>query len=360
MIVDDIDITRKELKRLKLWGVETGFIISDEAKNGYEALLKLEINPVDIVITDIKMPKIDGLELLQKIINKNHASCVVLMSDYTDFCYVRQGLVLGAFDYIEKPVEEGELNIILQRAKAFIIDKRREQKRLKEIEEKLNQKWEDYFPKADVNLIIQFICDGNPNALDATFQLLNRIGVNSNNDLVKIEIALKNILSEIGSKLFEVYDWLQDFLDINNFINIDFSKCNDFDSAREIFLVNIEKCIFIIAKLQLCRQESSIAAQVCKCVLQNVDGEVSLKFVADKLFMNKTYIGETFKQKTGITFVGYLTTVKMERGIKLITEGKLKVYEIGDRLGFKDVEYFSKLFKKYTGLTPTEFRNSIQ
>ncbi|HNU80766.1 MAG TPA: response regulator, partial [Bacillota bacterium] len=67
MIVDDVDIVRKELKRLKLWGDKTGFVISGEACNGHEALEKLEESKFDMVITDIRMPKVDGMELLKEI-----------------------------------------------------------------------------------------------------------------------------------------------------------------------------------------------------------------------------------------------------------------------------------------------------
>lgn len=359
MIVDDMDIIRREFRRLKLWGEKTGFTIWHEAKNGYEALQKLENNPVDLIITDIKMPKIDGLELLQKIISKNYCSCVVLMSDYSDFSYVRQGLILGAFDYMVKPIEEGELNKILQRAEKFILDNRKEGERLKKIEQKFSEQVDIYFPKTDVNRVIEFICNGNPDVFQVVSQMINRIGVTFKYDLMKIESILKNILEEIGNRLRESYVWLEKFFNVNGFTNIDFSQCNGFDSVREVFLATIEKCIFIIGKLRYGRQESVMVNEVCKCVLENVEGEVSLKFVADKLFMNKTYISEAFKQKTGISFVGYLTTVKMERAIKLITEEKFKVYEIGYKLGFKDVEYFSKLFKKYTGVTPTEFRHNI-
>lgn len=351
-----MDIIRIELKRFKLWGKETGFVICDEAKNGHDALLKLETNPVDLVITDIKMPKIDGLELLKKIAEKNYCSCVVLMSDYSDFSYVKQGLVLGAFDYILKPVEEVELNKTLKRAKGFILGRKKEEERLKKFELESDKNLEKYVSKVEVKQLIKFVCEGNEEFFNIISETVNNIGGTLKYNLAKIEKVLRNILLEIKNKLLEEHLWFEKFYNLNDFVNINFSQCSDFDSIKEQFLIAVKKCILKINKLQCGRPESIMVEQVCKYVLENVEGDVSLKFVADRLFMNKTYISEAFKQKTGIPFVEYITTVKIERAIKLIEEDKYKVYEIGYKLGFKDIEYFSKIFKKYTGLSPTQFR----
>lgn len=359
MIVDDMDITRRQVKRLKLWGEETGFVVSAEAKNGHEALVKLEYNPVDLVITDIKMPKINGLELLRIVTHKKLCSCVVLLSDYSDFSYVRQGLIFGAFDYLKKPVDEREFAILLQRAKAFIVDKRKEQERIKKLEQKFYEKDGAFFVEADIIQLNEQIRDGDSKIFEAVSRLVDRIGATFNYDVIKIEGVLKNMLLEIVNTTLEDYGWLEKFANIKELANADFSKCNTFDSVRKAFIASIEKIVVPLNKLQCGKQKSSIVSQVCKCVLTNVDSEISLKSVSDTLFMNKTYISETFKLKTGMLFVEYITMVKMERAKKLITEGKHKIYEISDKLGYKDVEYFSRLFKKYTGSTPAEYRQNI-
>lgn len=140
MIVDDVNIARRELRRLKLWGEKTGFVISEEASNGYEALEKLRKSNIDLVITDIRMPKVDGIELLKGIVQEKLCPCVVILSDHSEFMYARQGLVLGAFDYILKPVDEEELDKLLQRARDFILGKRLEEQRIKQLEKKLVEK----------------------------------------------------------------------------------------------------------------------------------------------------------------------------------------------------------------------------
>ena len=82
MIVDDEEIIRIEIKRLIEKSL-LGFTLIDEAANGFEAITKLVNQPVDLVITDIKMPKIDGIELLKEVKERNLASCVILISGYS-------------------------------------------------------------------------------------------------------------------------------------------------------------------------------------------------------------------------------------------------------------------------------------
>lgn len=356
MIVDDMDFVRRDIKRLKLWGEKSGFYILEEAKNGSEALMKLDLNPVDLIITDIKMPKIDGIELLRKIMEKNICPCVVFLSDYSNFDYVRQGLVLGAFDYLKKPANEEELEKLLHRAKEFILGIRKEQDRVRKLEEKLDEKVEAYLPKHEVNQIIEMIQDGDSRICEAASHIADISYANLNYDLIKTEGVLSTIIHEIAAQLSLKFKWLDSFVNINELSNTDFSNCSTIESLKTVFIQCINRIQFIINTLLCGKSRKGIVDQICNHVLENVDMEVSLSSVAEKLFMNKTYMSELFKQKSGITFVEYLKVVKMERAKKLLFEEELKIFEIAEKLGYRDIEYFSKLFKRHTGFTPTEFR----
>lgn len=120
LVVDDREICRRQIKRSPTLGDGREFCVKFEAQNGAEALKILEHNKVDLVITDIRMPVMDGLELLREIKERDICRCVVLLSEYTDFIYAKQGLVLGAFDFIEKPIEPGRLEELLPRVKCFL------------------------------------------------------------------------------------------------------------------------------------------------------------------------------------------------------------------------------------------------
>lgn len=358
MIVDDMDIIRREIKRFKLWGEETGFVISDEAKNGHEAMEKLVKNPVDLVITDIRMPKLDGIELLKRITAEKLCNCVVLISDHSEFNYARQGLVLGAFDYMVKPVEEEEFKKLLQRVRDYIVEKKFEQQRMQHLEQSLIEKIDLYFPHPEINQLIELIKAGDERTKEYAKHIVDIVYSNLNSDLIKSESILNSIIYEIVNKLQKYYNWLDKFIINKELDSVDFSEFIDIDFIKAAFVSRINNIFFLVNKLNYGTEINGMMDQACKCVLENIDSGISLSAVCNLIFMNKNHVSETFKQKAGISFTEYLTTVKMERAKKLIIEGRLKNYEMAEMLGFKDVEYFSKLFKKYTGCSPTEFKNS--
>jgi two-component system response regulator YesN len=356
MIVDDMDIIRRELRRMPIWGELSGFELSAEAKNGQEALDLLKLGELDLVITDIKMPKINGLELLQKINERNLSRCVVLMSDYTDFSFARQGIVLGAFDYLVKPVTVNELTKLLYRISEYIDEKNREGERLKKLEERLDEKVTPFFPEADVDQLIELVMAGDPGLSDVAARFADYWTINMGNDLISMEFLLKNVLSAIVRGILGKKKWLCGFADQNKIVSADSFQRDTIAEMKDIFFEKIDRMQNLISKLECSRADSEIVKKMCSCVLESTDTELSLKKVSENLFMNRTYLSEVFRQKTGIQFVEYLTMVKMERAKILLADGRLKTYEIAGKLGFKDIEYFSRLFKRYAGIPPAEYR----
>lgn len=360
MIVDDMEIVRIELKRLPVWGESSGFVITEEAKNGEEALQKLQKRQVDMVITDIRMPKVDGIELLSKIVEGNLCPCVALLSDFSEFSYARQGIILGAFDYLAKPANGQELSRLLQRAAEYISNKKREFERVKMLEEAFDKKTEEYFTEEDILQAVQLIQNRDCDAIDKIAHICERISANLDFDLLKVEGALRKWIPQIICALLRENPWLEKFMVISDLKDMTAFQFKEFGEMKEYVIKELQKIVRVLNTLQFGYQDRGIDWQVCNCVLQNIDSELSLKSVADQLFMNRTYISEVFKQKTGISFIEYLTMVKMERAKHLITTQDMKSYEIAEKLGFKDSDYFSKIFKKVSGLSVTEFRQGIK
>jgi two-component system response regulator YesN len=356
MIVDDMDIVRIELKRFKLWE-KNGFVIAGEARNGHEALEKLDKADFDMVITDIRMPKVDGIELLKRITEKKLCPCVILCSDYSEFRYAKQGLVLGAFDYIVKPVDERELEVLLNRAKEYIRGKRLEQQKLMLLEKKLEEKVDIFFPQAEFDQLIDAINNGDSRIPELAADICNIACASLEQDVVKVKSLLKSILYQLKSKLMENYKWLDKFTGLNEMGAADFSETDEIETLKEAFISDIKRTVNMLGRLKPPIQGGGIIEKVSSYVLENVDNEISLTTAAETLFINKTYISGNFKQKTGVSFVEYLTIIKMERAKKLIRDGDIRIYEISELLGYKDIEYFSRLFKKYIGLSPTEYRH---
>lgn len=117
LIVDDEILTRANIKMLLDWE-KNGYTICGEASNGFEAIKLIEELSPDIVLSDIRMPKMDGLEL-SEVLNKKYINIkIVLLSNYDDFDYVRSALKYGAIDYVLKHTLNREVLLdTLNRAK---------------------------------------------------------------------------------------------------------------------------------------------------------------------------------------------------------------------------------------------------
>lgn len=83
--------------------------------------------------------------------------------------------------------------------------------------------------------------------------------------------------------------------------------------------------------------------------------EISLEKIANRFFLNQTYFSRLFKQYTGSTFTDYLIELRMEKAKELLRQGKYKVYEVSQMIGYRSEKYFFRIFKQYTGCSPTEY-----
>jgi two-component system, response regulator YesN len=87
--------------------------------------------------------------------------------------------------------------------------------------------------------------------------------------------------------------------------------------------------------------------------------DINLQDIADRFFLNRDYISRKFKQEFNETITDYLTKIRIEKAKELLGNPTKKIYEIAYQVGYQNEKYFSKVFKKQTGVTPNEYRNAI-
>ncbi|HEY8391366.1 MAG TPA: response regulator [Capillibacterium sp.] len=119
LIIDDEPLIREGLKTIVDWG-RHGFTICGEAANGREGLRKVRSLQPDLLVLDIKMPAVDGLEMLATLRKEGHNVQALILTGYSEFAYAQQAINLGVLGYILKPIEEEELEAQLKKAYAVI------------------------------------------------------------------------------------------------------------------------------------------------------------------------------------------------------------------------------------------------
>jgi len=127
MLVDDEEEVRKSIINKIDWA-DAGFEVIGDAENGKDALEKIEQNEPDVVLTDIKMPYMDGLTMAETIRQLYPSVKIVIFSGFDEFEYAKKAIKLNVIEYILKPVNVEELTAILKKIKKNL-DEEIEQKR---------------------------------------------------------------------------------------------------------------------------------------------------------------------------------------------------------------------------------------
>lgn len=127
MLVDDEEEVRKNIIRKINWA-DAGFEVIGDAENGKDALEKIEQNEPDVVLTDIRMPYMDGLSMAEVIRQTYPSIKIVIFSGFDEFEYAKKAIKLNVIEYILKPVNVEELTAILKKIKKNL-DEEIEQKR---------------------------------------------------------------------------------------------------------------------------------------------------------------------------------------------------------------------------------------
>ncbi len=323
------------VKRLHIWGMCSEFEIEDIVDNGAAAYRKMKEKHYDLVVTEIRITGLDGLQLLRAAKNEGLCSNIVLCSEFPDFNYARQGIILGACDYYVLPFEESLFFSMFSRIK----NKNREEEaaglyRTDEIAE--------FFEKQDKG-IYKYVSD----MLESVYS--------EDSDILRCDKKAKKICMAIANEIFSRYEWLDLYITSKELYSLD----NISESSREAYKKKYNSFICGLFD-EFCRlfphTNSPKIRNIILYILNNPEDDIRLKSLADRFYTNSSYLSTVFGVQTGMRFVDYLTGVRLKRAAWLLKETNIRVTEIAERLDYKDIGYFSRLFKKEYGLTPSEYR----
>lgn len=142
-------------------------------------------------------------------------------------------------------------------------------------------------------------------------------------------------------------------LDYQNLI-VEFSKKKNVQEIREWLKQMIFKAIADLKSFE--EKTSPIIDQVLRYLNQNYYRDISIKTLACNLNINAAYLGQLFKKETGEIFSEFLFKFRMEKAKQMLADTSLKANEIAERIGYNEASYFYKSFKKYTGISFSEYR----
>ena len=359
VIIDDEPWTRGVILKLGQWN-QLGLEVVGEAADGETGLeLIYKVLP-DIIITDVRMPRIGGLELVQKLREQGYNVPVLIVSGYDDFSYVRSALQLGVTDYILKPVKAQELNQQLQNCvKALEKIESAKPKTMMQASF-FADGWEDMYSEIRKKLESALYV-GNSEIIEKQFGQLQQV-------ICKHEGENPSTTVLIGIYYALLYP-LQKYID-----TIGVNKEDAFGMKAPVFVFrrdNTPDQILAFVKelylgvLQYVEKQQQQRARldidaVCRYIKENYTQGITLEQTADIFHVSKEYLSKAFKAHMNEGFAEYVTALRMKRAYELITDYHAQLKDVGAMVGYYDLAHFYKTFKKYYGKTPGEVRDSLK
>jgi len=355
LVVDDEKLIRDTLLHYVPWhSLGIGTVL--EANDGKQALEMMQKTPPDIVVTDIKMPHMDGIALAQRVRECFPEIRFVFLSGHTDKEYLKEAIHLHVDAYIEKPIDLDEFGTLIQKLAEECVKRKQE------------QNLDSYFYKGDF----------------AEKTRNNQVYTLSHGVLKNLEKVLKG--PDQAAAVKEVRSFCAGIracegtppayvCNVYFQLSLQFQNAAQYHNAK-VALQEIEhfsQQIIHSSRLDQLERESLrlvelLFAEIASRDLEPVtlvnqyiqknfaDSTVTIDKIAQDLKFNTSYLCERYKQHTNTTISNALTAVRIEEACKLLTASDMKLYEIAYRVGYSNGKYFSKVFQKETGLSPKDYR----
>lgn len=215
---------------------------------------------------------------------------------------------------------------------------------------------EDSYPINGEKILIHKILTGDISGATEVFEeMFLSITVNYREDIDKIKSSLLELLIVLQRSIpFEIIK--KDFSDQSFLINI--LKINDIRTIKASYISYLKN---IIESVQCSREKelNGLVSKAVKYIEDNYNKNISLDDVAKEINMSYHYFSKFFKDSIGKNFVDYLTELRIEKSKEMLRNSNISIKEISYEVGYSDPNYFSKIFKKATGMSPTDYRSNL-
>lgn len=405
LLAEDEAIMRTAFRTMMQWD-ESDYILVAAVSNGAEALDYIKANPVDIVVTDLKMPIMDGLELLDALKKENFVGVTIVLSNYTDFDLVRSALTNGAFDYMLKLNLDAEsLHRQLDTAAKMLNDAEHADAQWTG-ETPLSSTLREYFlahkdacaaPQAIAKLFSSrsaiipctiVVSQTDPNkvmksspAERALFVLEQAFAefeasiapMSATEILLLIPYSKNtNASQRLENKLHQTERELHMYLNLN-MQALMMPKSQTPDEARCYYA----ECVRILdggapqapssvrylkdvifsgfPHLEGYQSYKKEVRDALLYVYFHYAEKVQLEDVSNAVNLNSSYLCRLFKQETGTSIFKFLNDLRMQKAAAMLENGDSYMKEVAAAVGIDDQFLFARVFKKYYGMPPRDY-----
>ena len=414
LIVDDDSIMRRGMEANINWA-ENGIQVVGSAENGKECLEKIKTCLPDVVLTDIWMPIVDGLQLAEVIQKLYPQIKVVVLTAYDDFQFAKRALELKVCTYVMK--YEGNEKILKAVCSACAdSDSQRDNSELlaKSRYLLINQLLSNMLTRPATPeevaaqtqklgigckgpwfcvALLDFRADGDGAAperpdrctvavkLEELYRQWNALPEDT--FFLVHSFPYRNYLAAIfdmggtgGSTLGRIHEYLGEHNEalskkmcmrvtagVGNIyegyagIPRSYAEAVQALEMKDFMGVGRSNVVFMDAAAGRSQPTRRLIRQIVQYIEDNYCREdLSLSLISGWVHVSETYISSLFKKYQSVNISEYITALRMKKAEELLRYTALHTYEISERIGYSNSQYFSVIFKKYAGLSPTEYR----
>ncbi|MBR0409611.1 MAG: response regulator [Eubacterium sp.] len=341
LIVEDEELERTSIKIFLEENLPEAEIVG-EARSGFEALEMIENREINLMLVDINIPGVDGLEVIRHARKKLPDAVIIITTAYDDFNVAHRAIKLKVDDFLLKPIRK---EVLLDSVKSFAsrVGGDRKTDKSNKLLAKLEVELRKCSYKASVDILREYIDQlyleyHDVNVISKRLQELAKLilkiaeelGVGDTNELVvqmeklKIKYLLYNNKHDAYNEVIKMVDIVFDRMNLKGKLS---------DGGMKSVIDYIER---------------------------NLKRGISLEDVANHVNISTYYLSKIFKKEMGVNFITYVTDRKMDLAKEMLINTDIPVLNIALDLAYNEANYFSKAFKKKTGLTPSEYREKYR
>ena len=396
LIADDEYWIRENIKNMLDWN-EYEIELCTPAVDGEDALNKIRQEHPHILITDVNMPFLSGVELTKKAKEICPEIVIITVSGFSDYEYVREMLTAGAIDYMLKPISKTALEDIVKKSIDIISAYRELEKEREDITKNLYHAHSLIRDHELSNLIInsefrnntsrvsvidsRFISELELSFASFTLILIRLIDARIDAELIgRIKAAIEDVAQHASNSVVfnNVYspnefillssapdtDLLcQDILDSLSFIDC---KSIGISVSRQYFSFSQMKKAYDDALLarkygntsnddRSQTSTKSIIRKLIRYVDEHYSEELSLSFLSKMFLIEQSYLSRVFKQFTGENLIPYINKKRVEKAVEYINKRCYQLSEVSYFVGFDDYTYFNRVFRRIMNQSPSDY-----